>query len=315
MKEFDGIQILKDVRGEELVFDPCHTPVTVRHLLSHTSGLGYKFTNRLLGMRAALKLKQDGPTSWAVHERFKAPLVFEPGTGWLYGSGYDWAGVVVRRLNDNVHFGDYLIENVWKPLGLTAPFPCFNIKTHPEYYARAMGGCYRQPDGSIKALEDWSFQNPEDTDGGSGLSATTKDFVAVLGDMVSQSPKILKAETWDLLFEPQLKPDTPAMQQLIALRVAWDTIAGPIDEKDINHGLGGVICMADIPELKQPKGMTGWGGATNIIWWACREEGVAGFFATQQGPFGNPNVRPLVNAWKKDLWTTYLDRKKTTSQD
>lgn len=62
--------------------------------------------------------------------------------------------------------------------------------------------------------------------------------------------------------------------------------------------------MDDAPEIGQPKGMLGWRGASNIVRWANRELAVAGFFATQQVPCGNPAVRKLVNAWKKDFCCT-----------
>ena len=63
--------------------------------------------------------------------------------------------------------------------------------------------------------------------------------------------------------------------------------------------------MEDVPEIDQPEGMLGWGGASNIVWWVNRELRVAGFFATQQAPFGNPAVTTLVNAWKKDFWAQF----------
>jgi hypothetical protein len=94
------------------------------------------------------------------------------------------------------------------------------------------------------------------------------------------------------------------------MQAAWDIVAGPISEDAVNHGLGGLLLLAPVPEIKQPRNILAWGGACNIIWFANKELGVAGFFATQQAPFGNPAVMELVNAWKKDFWTQFntIDR-------
>lgn len=302
LPEFEGKNILTHVDGPDCTFTQSSTPVTARHLLSHTSGLGYRFTHRLLMQRA--EARKDGPQTLKVPERYDMPLVFEPGTGWLYGCSLDWAGAVVSRLHDGITLEEYFVKNIWEPLGLSAPFPRFNIARHPEYNARLMQGAKLVQD-KLEHQDVWAFDNPEGQDGGAGLSATTADYVAVLADLVSESPRLLKQSTIETMFVPQLVPKSSSVKDLLALRPAWDTVTGPISEDMINHGLGGILCVGPVPEINQPKGMLGWGGASNIIWWINREAGVAGFFATQQSPFGNKNVTELVNAWKKDFWTQY----------
>jgi CubicO group peptidase (beta-lactamase class C family) len=303
LPEFDGKEILTEVSGSDFTFKRSKIAITARHLLTHTSGLGYRFTHRLLRPWAESR-NQDTP-SYRVTERYMMPLVFEPGTGWLYGCSLDWAGIVVSRLHHGMSLEDYMVENIWKKLGLSSPFPRFNISKHPEYNARVMQGAVRTSDGRLEPCDRWAFDNPEDQEGGSGLSSTAKDFVAVLADLISDSPKLLKPATISEMFTPQLVPKSPSIQMLLGLRGAWDTVAGPISEDAVNHGLGGLLCVGPVPEISQPENMLAWGGASNIVWWVNRELGVAGFFATQQSPFGNPTVTKLVNAWKKDFWTQF----------
>ncbi|KAF1362281.1 beta-lactamase class C and other penicillin binding protein [Lizonia empirigonia] len=303
LPEFGSKEILAEVSGSDFTFEQSKTAITARHLLTHTSGLGYRFTHRLLRLRAKAR-GQEAP-SYRVTERYEMPLVFEPGTGWLYGCSLDWAGVVVSRLHNGMSLGDYMVENIWKKLGLSAPFPRFNISTHPEYNARVMQGATRTSDGRLEPLDHWAFDNPEDQEGGAGLSSTAKDYVAVLADLISHSPKLLKPATISEMFTPQLVPKSLSIQMLLGLRAAWETVAGPISEDAVNHGLGGLLCEGPVPEINQPKSILAWGGASNIVWWINREVGVAGFFATQQAPFGNPTVTKLVNEWKKDFWTHY----------
>ena len=302
LPEFEAMQVLTGVSDGEFVYQPAHTPITARHLLSHTSGLGYRFTNPLLGSWADVRDEKHGKPSLRITDRYKIPLVFNPGTDWLYGCGLDWAGVVISRLNGGIQLGEYFVRNIWKPLGLREPFPTFNITLHAEYLARAMGGASRVDDGSLIPNDTWTFDNPADQDGGVGLAATANDYLTVLADLVADSPKLLARATVDDMFTPQLHPDSEAIRNLLNLRPAWDIVAGTIQADAVNHGLGGMLCLKDVPEIGQPGGMLAWGGASNIVWWANREAKLAGFFATQQVPFGNETVTRLVNEWKRDFW-------------
>jgi hypothetical protein len=73
-----------------------------------------------------------------ISKAFGHPLSFEPGQGWAYGPSLDWASLLVRRLNGNITFEQYLIDNIWTPLGQKAPFPTFDLDKHPEYKAKVV---------------------------------------------------------------------------------------------------------------------------------------------------------------------------------
>lgn len=93
---------------------------------------------------------------------------------------------------------------------------------------------------------------------------------------------------------------------LLQLRPAWDMVSGPVKGEEVNHGLGGLLVEGETPEIGQPKNVLCWAGSSNIVWFICKDQGVAGFFATQSSPFGNAAVKDLVNAWKKDFWSNYV---------
>lgn len=296
---------------------PATSPITARHLLTHTSGLGYWFLHPLL-----IKWKQSGAagpkgTSQRIVERFNIPLLFEPGEGCFYGPNLDWAGVVVSRLHGGISLEEYMVERIWKAVGRTAPFPTFHVSRHPEYEARLMQTADRIPDGQ----EGAGKLNPtpgnafcvgleEDDEGGAGLTLTMDDYIAVLQDLISDGCKLFRnkpQESLALLFEPQFQRGSDAARGLIQQRPAWDMVAGPVvrEDEEINHGLGGLLITGEVPEIRQPANTLCWGGSPNIAWFTNRERGVAGFFATQMSPFGNSAVKELVNAWKKDFWSQY----------
>lgn len=303
LPELHHAPILERVEGSDVVTQPNTTEITARHLLSHTSGLGYWFTHPLLGKwKAARGVKDDDART--VPQRLAYPLMFEPGTSWLYGCGLDWAGVAVSRLHGGVSLEAYMVEHIWKRVGRTAPFPTFHLGRHPEYEARVMKSAQRTPgDGKLKDAPDATYcAGLDDDEGGAGLAVTMDDFVAVLGDLVSDTPVLLKPETIAGMFEMQLPQDSLGVTMLKQLRPAWDIVAGSVKGEEVNHGLGGLVTLGEAEELGQPGGLLCWGGSPNIVWFVCRERGVAGFFGTQISPFGDKGVRELVDGWKKDFW-------------
>ena len=163
----------------------------------------------------------------------------------------------------------------------------------------------RTKDGGLEPTTFIHGNNPDDEEGGAGLACTMDDFVAVLQDLISDHPKLLKPETIDLMFTPQLPPGHPGLPMLLQLKPAWDMVAGPVKDEEVNHGLGGLLCLGPALDVGQPKNVLCWGGASNVVWWICRDEGVAGFFGTQVSPFGA--AKELVNAWKKDFWAMYRE--------
>lgn len=279
---------------------PSTTDITARHLLAHTSGLGYWFTHPLL---LKWRTAGEGKDSSRLTARMDYPLIFEPGQGWLYGCSLDWAGVAVSRLHGDVSLEEYMVENIWKRLGRVAPFPTFHISRHPEYERRAMQSAERTPDGGLTHADGMAYcANLADDEGGAGLSATMGDCLAVLQDLIADAPRLLTRATVAAMFAPQLPPDSPGIPMLLQLRPAWDIVAGPVPGDEVNHGLGGLLVLGEAPDIAQPGGLLCWGGSPNIVWFVCRERGVAGFFGTQVSPFGDAGVKELVNAWKKDFW-------------
>lgn len=303
LPEFNGKEILHAATETDFVSSPSTVKLTARHLLTHTSGLGYKFLHPLLTKWGNTPEGIAGSASQVVPIRYNTPLIFEPGTGWQYGSSIDWAGCVVRRLHNNMSLEEYFIENIFKPLGCSAPFPTFALSQHPDYEVRLLQGANRPtPDGHLTPIEFTQGNNTQDQEGGSGLCSTARDFLLVLADLISDSPKLLKPSTIDQIFTPQLTPGSKHTDMLIELKMAWETVAGPVDDKDVNHGLVGLLVLGEAEEIGQPKNVLAWGGAYNTFWFACREKGVAGFFGTQITPYGDPAVRELVNGWKRDFW-------------
>lgn len=94
MGRYGVITGFDDDKGQA-TFEADSTPVTVRMLLSHTSGHEYDWLNPLLGKWRASRneVPWSGPL---LTDKSAIPLVFTPGTGFAYGGGSDWAGRMVE---------------------------------------------------------------------------------------------------------------------------------------------------------------------------------------------------------------------------
>lgn len=229
---------MKIVSDGQLSSVPSTTKITMRHLLSHTSGLPYDFGDPTVNKWRESHGENlfDKPVS--VPEKYDLPLLFEPGSGWRYGCGIDWAGLTVRRLLNGISLEDYMIDNIWKKVELSAPFPTFSVSEHPEYQARVMKVAQRTPDGGLESVELSLGDNQVDQEGGAGLALSVQDYIAVLTDLISDSPKLLKLETIDMMYTPQIKGASEAFSYLIGSKEVRDQgVFEPVSDEKVNFEL------------------------------------------------------------------------------
>lgn len=283
-------------------YQKARTPITVRMLLTHTSGLGHHWREPILVRWRDFRGEDPFKQSGTVTQLHGAPLVYEPGTSWRYASSMDWLGLMVRRLNGNISLETYFNENIWKRVGLSEPFPIFDLNKHPKYKARLMEGAARTSNGDLEPKVLRYAESPEDEFGGYGLALTAQDFLRVLTDLISDSPKLLRLDIIEEMFTPQLQPHSSATKGLNEEFRIWRGMAGPLADDGINHGLGAAIAVKAVPEINQPANLLFWGGAANAAWFASREKGVAGLIVLQVLPLGDPICKDVINTWKKDFW-------------
>ena len=91
---------------------PATKPVTLHHLLTHTSGFAYDTWD---GSMLKYNAQHGGPSAGAVAPL--TPLIFEPGTRWQYGTSMDWAGKLVEAVS-GLTLEQYFQKNILQPLGM-----------------------------------------------------------------------------------------------------------------------------------------------------------------------------------------------------
>lgn len=196
---------------------PAKSRITLRHLLTHTSGLNYDAMDPLT--LAWRKSRGEGPLVFTgrVKESYATPLLFEPGQGWVYGSGIDWAGILVSKLNGGISLGEYMEKNIFHVLGMNSS--TFDIKTRPELENRLIQMNTRGTDGILNATHSPYNNAAPEHSGGMGLVTSVADFAAVLKDLLKTSPSLLKAETVESMFQPQFSLGSVQHKGLLAQEV------------------------------------------------------------------------------------------------
>ncbi|WPG97451.1 Hypothetical protein R9X50_00022600 [Acrodontium crateriforme] len=298
--ELEKVQVLQD---DGTLVDK-KSDITLRMLLSHTSGFGYEFFNP--------KLRDYGrPVGFDVFHAdigdiLRMPLVNQPGETWEYGIGIDWAGIVLERAT-GVKLNDWIQKNIMQPLNLknVNMFPTDEMKKELAYMHQRWPGSqaseerdhvYREP---IIASTDEEKQRIFHS-GGAGAYAKPVEYVQVLAALLNdgKSPttgaQILKKETVDAMWENQI-PKLPDFAR-VGIPAAKSEQTNPAPElypQEGNPPQGWGLSFM----ITQEAGATGrgkntawWAGIANLFWWCDRERGVAGMIASQIMPFGDLNV-------------------------
>jgi CubicO group peptidase (beta-lactamase class C family) len=207
---------------------PANTPITPRHLMTHSSGLTYE--------RAGLKLGKDATLSEFSQSLAKRPIKFQPGSDFKYGYSIDILGRYIEAI-EGKSLDVVMRERVLDRLEMK----------DTEFWVRnpddrdRIAQVYSQPrKGELKPAMSASsvMAKPSRMMGGQGLISTTGDYARFCQMLLSRGElngkRVIKAETVDLMFENHLRK------------------IGKV------YGLGGVV---------DSKGGYSWGGAAGTKFW------------------------------------------------
>jgi len=280
LPEFGAMQVLVDpARGLES--RPAKTPITVRHLLTHTAGLSYSIAGNgplereyhrlglLPGVPRASRTAADGPEpdlQGFVTRLASLPLHAEPGTLWRYSVALDLAGGLLERLTGKP-FAAVLDSQLFGPLGMAnagfsvAPENLPRLATNYAWSTADQKPLARPVVIDGPARTDWLGPQRLPA-GGAGLLVSARDYARfaqmLLDEGRFEGRAVLPRETAQL-----------AMSNLLPEGVFFDKTQG--------FGAGGRSTLFDTRARPDgtPAGSYGWGGAAGTIFQVDRVRGLA----------------------------------------
>lgn len=272
--------------------EPVNQPITIRHLLTHTSGITYGFMGqehiaqiyKESGISDGL-IETEGTIGEMVKKLASLPLIKQPGEAWQYGLSTDVLGYLVEVVSEQP-LDEFFRERIFEPLNMHDTY--FFI---PEDKLHRLASVYTPAeDGGIEKLSServelgpvlfsttYHYKGPETYfSGGAGLVSTTTDYARFLQMLLNggilDGTRILSPKTIELMTSNQigdLNIGNPGMK----FGLGFSIDAGP--------GTSG--------QIGSP-GIYAWGGFFNTTYWVDPVENIVAILMTQQFPNNNVDI-------------------------
>jgi methyl acetate hydrolase len=276
-----------------VILRPAKRPITLRHLLTHTSGLGYAFMNADV-MRTYALTGQPAPGSIA---SVTSPLLFDPGERWEYGVSTDWVGFAVEAASGQ-SLGQYMTEHILKPLGMDDT----GFTLSDAQMARRAAMLSRAEDGTFVPfpVEIGGGPDAEFEGGGGGVMSSGPDYLRfvrmILNGGSLDGVTIVKPETIAEMSRNQIGQLRAGNMETI-----MPAFSHPYDGfPDMHTGWGlGFLINPEPSKHGRAAGSLAWAGIANSFYWIDPTSDLAGVLMMQFLPFGDPDAIALYEAFEQ----------------
>ena len=268
------------------VLRPCNKAVTLKHLLTHTSGLVYDIWDRDL-------LRYEGYVKGTPAERKRpAPLLFEPDARWEYGTGLDWTGRLIETVT-GLTLEDYFQRNILQPLGMADT----SYILPAAKFDRLVNSYNRKPDGLLKEEPRTPPSPPKAFNGGGGLYSTPQDYIRFMQMILrrgrgDRKQQILRPATVDMM----------ATNQIGSLSAGKLKTARPEESCDVDFHKGatdkwgyGFLINTTAYDGRRSAGSLAWAGIRNTFFWIDPRRSLCGTVMMQFLPFCDPQAVGLLS--------------------
>ncbi|KAI0601369.1 beta-lactamase/transpeptidase-like protein [Biscogniauxia sp. FL1348] len=284
---------------------PKSAPVTLRMLLSHTSGQEYDWMNPLLEQWRASRNEQpfSGPT---VDDKCSIPLVFTPGTSFGYGAGYDWAGKAVEVATKST-LEEFMRARIWAPLGVEDDFSFFP-HTKAGMKERMAEFSTLNEKGEPPAVDFSSYDmlsGTADCLGGGGIYTSANGYYTLLSALLRRDPKLLSPSSFDELFRPQLDERCEqALNDYIYSSEAHAHFLALGIPKSVRKTWSFAGLVAKEPqEGRFGRGTILWSGVPSVEWYIDHEAGTCAVALCQVLPPMHPGILALHEGFQRIVFS------------
>lgn len=278
LPELNGMQVWTGGTQEAPTLEPLKRPITIKQLLTHTSGLIYDFSgdDELTKLWRSADLWTGPGLTGFLRKLAKLPLKHQPGEAYTYGVNQDVLGALIERVSGKT-FGAFLEERLFGPLGMKDTG--FDV---PEAKMNRLAKTYKLADGKFvedkPIIETWPEAGRGIEAGGAGIFSTVGDFARFAQMLCNggrlDGRRILGRKTVELMTADHMV--TLSNNQAAARQ----------------KGFGfGVEVTTDIGRMSVPSsvGQFGWYGAATTYCQIDPKERIVAVALAQHFPFNQPN--------------------------
>lgn len=270
---------------------PAARPATVRHFLTHTSGLAYPFTSTIW---------RDFKPRPGESYPFGGPLLVDPGERWHYSTSTDVVGKLVEKVSGQ-KLEDYFRQHIFAPLQMSDTSYNVPQEKAPRLVAAQQRAGERM-DGAIVLQSPQPGLTIAEPIGGGGLASTANDYGrfvrALLNGGELDGARVAKAETVALMGQNAMGAlRVPALKSALARSADFTFIADGRDQ----WGLGFLITADQVPGKRSP-GSLSWGGINNTYFWIDPSRGIAGVILMQYLPFADAKALAVYDAFERGAY-------------
>jgi methyl acetate hydrolase len=284
-----------DANGEPKL-RPAKTPITLRHLMTHTAGFCYDMWNGDM-VKYLEKTGTPGITT-CKNAALKTPVMTDPGTRWEYGSNIDFVGKAVEAVSGK-RLDAYLRDHIFAPLGMSDT----GFKIGDAQRKRLVAMHARGEDGSLAPIPFELEQEPEFHMGGGGLYGTAGDYIKftrmILNKGRGDGNQVLKPETVALMGQNHIgELNVPKLTSAVAFATNDVDLYPGMDKK---WGLSFLINTAKTPEGRSP-GSLAWAGLANTYYWIDPSRDISGVILMQVLPFCDKKCLEAFAAFESGVY-------------
>ncbi len=271
-------------------------PITVRHLLTHTSG--YTYANWSAALTRYEQVTGLPDIASLRNAAFAAPLEFDPGDRWEYGISMDWVGKLIEQVSDQ-SLEVYFRENIFQPLGMSDSG--FLLSSAQKRRVATLFN--RQPDGRLVDAPFEMPQRPEFFMGGGGAFSTPRDYMRLLRALLAagslDGARILKPETVAMMMKNQIGD-----LRVHEMRTAHPEVSNSFDQfPGQPHTWGLSFDINERPGANgRSAGSVSWAGLLNCYFWLDPVKQVTGALFTQILPFYDARVVSLYGELERAIY-------------
>jgi methyl acetate hydrolase len=287
LPEFSRVRVLTAWHEADGTYDarPPRRSITIRDLLTHTSGIGYSFVD------ARLAKLDDGHASTA-----ELPLVSDPGERFVYGPSTAVLGDIIAKVS-HMPLAAFLETRIFQPVGMHDTF--FSVPA--DRRDRVVTVQARTADGSLRETPNpAALESPPRGDG--GLFSTAADYARFMQVFLNRG----RVGTVRLVTDRTIALMTS--NQLGSLRVTEQPSADPSISRPFPFGAGKDTFGFGFQIEERPAaagrsvGSLSWGGIFNTHFWIDPRRSIAAVVLMQVLPYYDPRALAVLRGFEREVY-------------